>query len=547
VALREILAQLDVQVRGTDAVRAANADLTRYVGTLSPAATRIETLRVRQQEAAEMASRLAGRLRLLQRAEGDNAVEIEEMRRAQLRAQGTAQSYGRAIAQLEREVTGASTRFQGSVGRFGGQLFNQQPQGLFSSATLSSIRGGMLELAPVIALVGAAYYAVDRAAHAAWAEIRQVIAEGDRIGDSADRLGITARAYQEWQYVAEQTGTSIETVGRAFPVLARNMLAGGHGATSAAGAFHELGVATRDAEGHARSQEDVFGDVIGALSRVTNQTQQAAIAQRIFGRSGAELLPLIRQAPGEVDRLRRRFQELGGGLSGDVVENADAADQALRDVDVAVGGLRSELVAQFLPSVIETARQIGTFVGTIVTAWRQSSAGVVVLESLRMAWVLLRPAIMLITAPVRAAIVALLGLFLLVEDFTTAMRGGRSVFGETWAPFIAGIREASAALKAVGLDWETLVSQIETSALMSVLTALPGVGVAAAPAAAVVQQTSAFAARAAAPATVSAPTTIHVSGATDPEATGRAVDRAMRRRHRELADTLAVAAEPGAA
>lgn len=522
MALREVLAQLDVQVRGGDAVRTANADLNRYVAS------------------SRAFSGLVGPLRLSLRT-------IEELRRTQQAGSTIALGYGRAIQQSGRGAATAATDFQRSVASFH-EFMSRQPSGggaapgLLSSQTLSSVRGGLVELGPALAVVAAGLFAVERAAHAVWSQIREVITEGDQIGDSADRLGISARAYQQWTYIAEQTGTSIEAVSRAFPTLARNMAAGGHGATSASGAFHQLGVSTRTANGALRSQEDVFGDTVVALSRMTNPTQQAALAQRVLGRAGAQLLPLIRQAPGEVDRLRRRFQELGGGLSDDVVDNANQAQQSLADFDVATQSLRSELVGAFIPSVTEAFRGVATFVGTITNAWRESSAGIVVLGGLRVAWAVLGPVIRLLTLPLRLAIGFFVGLFLIVEDFVTYMRGGRSVIGGFLDPLLARVREARAQLG-------ELVGYVQGVAgeLGIDIGGAPRGSAAAAPAGPIIPGPRPYAPGGpggSSGTTIDASTSVVVHGATDPDAVVRAIDRHQRRRTRELADTLPRAADP---
>lgn len=539
MSLRDVLAQLDVQVRGAGAVRSANVELDQYAAAATGAQSELERLRVRQVEASELASRLAGRVRILQRAEGDNSAEIEQTRIAMLRAQSQAQSYGQAIARLSTE----------------------------EPSLLSRMTTSWTELSSAMNVVSSGFRVVESAGRAVAGQLREVISAGSDIGATAVRLNLSARALQEWNFVAESSNTSAEAIQHAFPAIARAL-----SSSNGARVFHELGVSVRDASGALRSQEDVFADSVAAIGRVSNQTDQARLAQRAFGRAGQDLLPLIRSAPGDLDRLRGRFRELGGGLSDDVVVNAGKADQAMREFDLATESARATIAGAFLPSLASGITTIAGFVGKVREAWETSSGGIVVMKTLGLAVRTLVPVLLLAFSPVIILGAAIFGLFLIVEDLVTAFRGGRSVIGGFWHTFEAEALGSIANAMAAVHDFQTAMGIREGSGVGVSAEAVAGVraraGAAAARAAgdqvAVAsdrQRAAQEAAVAAAPAaergavrgeaprrpelaagaTVDASSTYHIHGATDPDATVRAIEAHDRRRLREAADVLPVA------
>ena len=75
--------------------------------------------------------------------------------------------------------------------------------------------------------------------------------------------------------------------------------------------FAELGVALKDSNGQLRNQEDIFNDTIRKLQQIKNPTRKAILANKVFGRSAAELRPLLNQEASVIDELREKANRLG--------------------------------------------------------------------------------------------------------------------------------------------------------------------------------------------------------------------------------------------
>jgi hypothetical protein len=621
VALREVLAELDVLVRGNPDVQRANALVDQLTATVAgPTNAALETFRVRQAEAAEMASRLGNRIRALQRSGSANAQQIEELRRAQLRATDEAARYGSQVDRLRRaqeQLARVQDRLEDqaraeiATRRAGGaelarvqdrleqqaraEIDARREGAIAADRTAAASRGMGAAMGEAAAVVGTAA-AVAGTAYAAYSQladaIGQVIERGDQIAAASTRLGLSARALQEWQYVAERTDVSADALEGAFGRLARNAEAARAGTGPAAAAWRELHVRVRDASGGLRSQEAIFSDTISALSRVEDRTHRAALAQQLFGRQGTELLGLIDAGPERIDELRARFAELGGGLSQDVVDGASAADDAMRDFDLAMESLTGSLAVSVLPGIARGIEAFATWIARFSELARTSSLVETAIGGLAAALVALVAVTAPVTIPTLLAAGSLLVLFLAIEDVVTAFRGGESVFG-SWVEWITSLTGHSftfaTQVEAIGVAWdqavargsEGLASLLEQAA--AVQSAL-GIGDGELAAAAGSARTQAGIARAQAtrslgelaqreqerqaariagppPATVEGAaarargrtaeattvdqrTSIVIHGATDPQAVGREVDRVLRERQREALDTLPLAPEP---
>lgn len=557
MSLREILAELDMEVRGLGKVEAADRAVDRFKETLSPAIREVDRLRVKSAEYAETASKLAAQIRKLQKAEGDHSGRIGELRVAHGRMQAAAASARTEAAKLDgtwKQSTGGLT---GLVAGFGA-----------ATAAIGAVVAATAGLQRVFGGIADA--------------VSEVIATGDALDNASKRTGMSVAALQEWQYAADRSGVSAEALQRAFMVLGRN--AAGAGADG----IEALGVSTKNADGSLRAREAIFSDTIAALAGMTNGTARAAAAQKVFGKSGAELLTLINEGPDGIARLRDRFHELGGGLTDDVVTSAAEADDGLTDMRTAMASLESVLVADLLPPIASLTSDLATLVGGVIEFLRTSSTLETILGGLAVAFGVLALAMAPILIPTIAVVAAFVALFLVVEDIVTAFRGGKSVIGgwlseltgvgtaaeffETaWANAIANISQGFAGLmgiarsaqRAMGIDTaasgaDAAVSQAGDWAasaqarLRSARAAArdqPGPtsdpAAALVPAAAQVQQRQRATGRTGGRAAINVPTTINVNGALDPAAVAREVSRQHARRVREAHDTIALAADDG--
>ncbi len=405
--LREVLASLEVEVRGLGSIDKANALVSRAVDVTSSAATEYERARIKAAEFAEMAARLANRIRRLQKAEGDNSKELEGLRRAHIRASDAAREHAVTASRLRGGTDVAAT------------------SGTNLAASFVQVGGAM-------ALAGAAIATVHRTLGGIVDVFSGVIDAGDQVDELAEKLGISSGRLQEWQFIGERTGVSVENLGQAFSRVARLAASGG-------AELRRLGVDTRGTNGELRSQDEIFQDTVGALASIENPTERAAAAQRVFGRSAADLAGLLAEGGPGLEAMRARFAELGGGLSVDVVKNAKEAKAAFQDFRLVMQVMQGALVANVLPAITRVVTTVSTWVGAFVELTRTSSIVETVLYGLAGVFGVIALALAPVVLPTLALGAALALVFLAVEDVVTAFRGGDSLFGD----WVEGMSEAA--------------------------------------------------------------------------------------------------------
>lgn len=152
--------------------------------------------------------------------------------------------------------------------------------------------------------------------------------------DLSDKTGVGVEQLQRWDYAAKQSGGNIEQLSTAVTALSVRLVGGDK---SAAAAVKTLGLNFEELR--AGKPGDALEEISAAISLIPDPMQQAAIAVALFGKSGAELLPV----------LKANIQEVGKAasvMSQDTVKMLDDAGDAWENLKgkVKVWGAQALLV-----------------------------------------------------------------------------------------------------------------------------------------------------------------------------------------------------------
>jgi hypothetical protein len=148
---------------------------------------------------------------------------------------------------------------------------------------------------------------------------------GDRIDKMSQKLGLSREGFQEWDYILSQNGASIDSMGSGMKTLVNQMDDMAKGGKESTRAFKRLNIEMEDLEG--LTQEEIFEKTIVALQDVESETERAAIANRLLGRSGQELAPLLNAGADSVENLKKQAGDLG------LVMGDDAIDASVKFTD----------------------------------------------------------------------------------------------------------------------------------------------------------------------------------------------------------------------
>jgi hypothetical protein len=141
------------------------------------------------------------------------------------------------------------------------------------------------------------------------------------LNEASQKVGVTVEALQELRLAATQNGISNEQLERSLARLNKSLGALQLGSKPAVDAFAQIGLSADELKG--KAPDEAMRLIADALNRIPDASQRAAIGQQIFGRSYAQLIPLINGGSAELDKWAAKSRE-NGQIS---TENAKKLDE----------------------------------------------------------------------------------------------------------------------------------------------------------------------------------------------------------------------------
>lgn len=198
---------------------------------------------------------------------------------------------------------------------------------------------------------------------------------GDDLDKMSARTGVGVTALSELAFAAEQSGASVETVEKAFKGMSTALYDAGKGSTMPLDALADLGLTLEDLEG--MSPEEQFMKLSAALAGVEDMSKRGALAQKLFGRAGREMLPMLANGTQGINDLRQEARDLGRSMSGEDAAAAAEYTDAMNRVSSVWKGLKQQVGAALAPALAEVATNFAEIAVNVVEFVRKNR-GIVV-------------------------------------------------------------------------------------------------------------------------------------------------------------------------
>ena len=209
--------------------------------------------------------------------------------------------------------------------------------------------GSGIKAAIAAAGIGMAIKAAVDAGKRAWEDINAVAQYGDQIEKTSQKVGLSTDAYQRWDYAMQISGSSMADCTVGLKTLTNTYDDAMSGTTSAVEKFRRLGLEMDDLAG--KSREEIFGTVVNALQNVTDETDKAAIANDLFGRSGQNLMPMFNMTNDQLAKTMAEADKYGMVMSEDSVKAAAAFQDSLTKMQGTATGIKNRVFGALLPAV----------------------------------------------------------------------------------------------------------------------------------------------------------------------------------------------------
>lgn len=190
---------------------------------------------------------------------------------------------------------------------------------------------------------------------------------------TAAKLGVGTEELEAWNFAAGAMGVSAEGAANGLKFLNKNMGLALEGNKEAVESFSKLDVQLKDQSGNVREIGDVLPEIADSFEKMGSQQERTTAAMKLFGRAGADLLPLLQGGSKNINELRERFNELGGGMDEDFIAKAKEAGREISAVKFGINRFKISIAAELLPYVIEFGKKIAAVSGFLVKLSKETN------------------------------------------------------------------------------------------------------------------------------------------------------------------------------
>ncbi len=188
------------------------------------------------------------------------------------------------------------------------------------------------------------------------AGIKSAIDQADELNKLSQKVGIATEALSELAYAADLSDISREGLTKGLKTLSTNMFEAAQGSKEALASFKGLGVEFQSAPGKLRATDEVLIDLADRFSKMPDGAAKAALAVKMFGKEGLNMIPFLNQGRAGIQQLREEAQRLGIVMSSDMAASAERFNDNMRAVKASADGMKISMANSMMPGLTNIAK-----------------------------------------------------------------------------------------------------------------------------------------------------------------------------------------------
>jgi hypothetical protein len=196
--------------------------------------------------------------------------------------------------------------------------------------------------------LGAIGVGLSVAAFTGW--IRSAIDAADETNKMAQKIGVAVKDVAGLQLAFRQAGIEGGALQTSMSKLSV-AIANGNDALVA------MNINTRNADGTLKSTRQVLGEVADKFASYEDGASKTALAIQLFGKAGAELIPLLNAGADSLDAFDEMARKLGLTLTAETAARAEKFNDTLDLMGQGFKGISMQVAAELLPTLEGLADQ----------------------------------------------------------------------------------------------------------------------------------------------------------------------------------------------
>lgn len=236
-----------------------------------------------------------------------------------------------ALLRIKADVQG-----ENNIRRLGNSLQGLQGQAKNAALGFNNLKGAVAGFGAAIA--GSAIVA------GLGAIVKKSIDAGDELFNLQAKTGVAASALIGIGNAAKLADVDVGTLGKGITKLNINLVKAAEGNEDLARKFQALGVDVKDANGQVVPADKALKQIADRFADMPDGAQKAAAAVALFGKAGADLIPLLNEGAASMEKFTYKVGE-------DFAARSDQFNDTITELGIKTQGFGLELTDALLPAL----------------------------------------------------------------------------------------------------------------------------------------------------------------------------------------------------
>ncbi len=236
-----------------------------------------------------------------------------------------------ALLRIKADVQG-----ENNIKRLGNSLQGLQGQAKNAAMGFNSLKGAVAGFGAAIAgsVIVAGLGAI----------LKRSIDAGDELFNLQAKTGIAANALIGIGNAAKLADVDMATLGKGITKLNVNLVKAAEGNEDLSSKFEALGIKVKNAEGQIIPADVALKQIANRFADMPDGAQKAAAAVALFGKAGADLIPLLNDGAAAMDKFTYKVGD-------DFAARSDKFNDTITKLEIKTQGFALELTDALLPSL----------------------------------------------------------------------------------------------------------------------------------------------------------------------------------------------------
>lgn len=188
--------------------------------------------------------------------------------------------------------------------------------------------------------------------------VKRAADAADETNKAAQAAGLSITEYGKLKFAFKEGNVDAEAFAVGMKKLNDNIDGALRGVGPGAALFERLGVSVKDANGNLLPTDQILAKIADKFQKLPDGPTKTALAIDLFGKAGAQMIPVLNEGGAAMDALGKKAEKLGLIFTAAEAKVGDEFGDALDETILSIDALGKHMALLFAPSLTEAFQAI---------------------------------------------------------------------------------------------------------------------------------------------------------------------------------------------